>query len=362
MSYSLALSRSWITSIGIALLSGMAMPRFAQGQASSAQLFQENFSFVRRDMMALEGGRIVAKILKSKDNREVAVLGAVHIHVPIDVLVECFRDVEAFFVDDEIVTQVGTFSVMPSTVDLEGLDLPEKDFIALRECEVGKCKVKLSRHQIERLHSQVDWSQPDYERQAKNVMADALVRNLTAYISSGNDALPVYSDKEPPLSASEDFRILLVQSRKFLSHDPGLYRYMQRFPETDLPDVESLFYWTVEDFGMKPVTSLNHMMISRRPASGWPYTTIAIKQIYASHYFQSLIKLATLAPASEQYPLRGTYLLLYSRMRFDGRVGGIKRVMLERQLKHTWTMRLKAMRERAEGKYRKIRVASRDDG
>ena len=360
MSHSMTLSRGWMVRFGIALAVAVLMPRPVQAQTSSDKWFGQSFSLKRLDIMALEGGRIVAKILKTSDAREVAVIGAVHVRVPVDVLAEFYRDVQIFFVGDEIVVQAGMFNATPSILDLQRLGLPKGDFQSLRECRVGKCKVKLSRRQIEILRDQVDWSHPDHERQAMRVLVSTLVANLITYLSEGNEALPVYHDKERPLDAAEDFRALLSRSSRFLVHDPGLYRYLHRFPDVDVSDVEDLYYWTVEDFGLKPVTTLNHMMISRSPASGFPYTTIAIKQIYASHYLQSQIKLATLAPASERYPLQGTYLVLYARMRFDSRVGSIKRGLLERRLEHTWVMHLKSLRERAEALYR-VRVASRED-
>jgi membrane protease YdiL (CAAX protease family) len=360
MSHWMALTRGRMARVGIALAVLVIVPRLVQAQTNSEQVFGESLGLKRRDIMALEGGRIVAKILKTSDVREVAVIGAVHVRVPLDILVEFYRDVESLMVEDQIVVQVGMFDAKPLVLDLHRLDLPEGDFEALRECRVGKCKFKLTRHQIELLRENVDWSHPDYERQATSVLVSTWVANLIRYMSEGNDALPVYQDKERPLDAAEDFSALLSGSTRFLIHDPGLYRYLHDFPDADVSDIEDFFYWTVEDFGLKPVTALNHMMISRSPSSGFPFTTIAIKQIYASHYLQSLIKLATLAPASERYPLRGTHLVLYARMRFDDRVGSIKRQLLERRLEHTWTMHLKTLRKRAEGKYQ-IRVAERED-
>jgi hypothetical protein len=337
------------------------MPRTVQTQTSYAELLGESFELRRRDIMALEGGRIMARILKTNDAREVAVIGAVHVRVPVDALADFYRDVETLSAGDEIVVQAGMFGEAPTMLDMQPLQLPEVDFEALRQCRVARCKVKLSRDQIELLNERIDWSHPDHQRRVTTLLVSTLVADLYRYLSEGNEGLPVYHDKDRPLNAAEDVRALLFGSRRFLTHDPGLYRYLYGFPDVALPGVEDSYYWAVEDFGLRPVTTLNHMMISREPASGLPYTTVAIKQIYASHYLQSMIKLATLAPASEQYPLRGTYLVLYAHMRFDSRVGAIKRAMLERQLEHSWAMQLESLRERTEEKYR-IRVARRDDG
>jgi hypothetical protein len=361
MSRSLSPYRTWVSRLGAALGAVIVMPQAAWAQASSTRVFQQSFDLTRLDIMALEGRRIVSRILKTEDAREVAVIGAVHVNVPMDVLAEYYRDVETFFAGDKLIVQVGSFAASPAAMDFQGLKLRAEDIKSLRKCRIGRCKVKLTRRQIERLRTRVDWSDSNHAQQVSDELAHSLVATLTAYRSEGNEALPVYHDKETPLNSAEDFRALLTVSGRFLGHDPGLYRYLQDFPDAQVPDIEDFYYWTVEDFGLKPVTSVNHMMVSRRPASGLPYTTIAIKQIYASHYLQSLIRLATLTPASDRYPLHGTYIVLHAHLRFDDRVGGIKRGLLERQLEHTWAMHMKSLRKRAEERYR-LQLTSRKDG
>jgi hypothetical protein len=343
----------------VALLSGMLLPEYVQAQTGSAEFLRERLGFSRLEVMALEGGRYVVKVPKSDDPREVAILGAVRVGVPLEFLVDCFRDVEGFLAGHDIVTQVGSFNALPSRADLEHFSLPEKDVKALRECEVGHCKVKLSGGEIERVHRNVNWSQPDYQRQASDVMIHALIQTLRSYKSEGNAGLPIYYDKREPRGSGEDFRILLARSRQHFEGGAELYGYMADFPASTLTGVEDVYYWTVEDFGMKPVTSLNHMMMLRHPEGDSSRVAIAIKQIYASHYFQSAIRLATLTQVSTRYPLRGTYLVLVANMRFDGRVGGFKRGMLERQLENVWARYMVSLRERAEESYQLSRVAAR---
>ncbi len=347
------------STVTVTLLFGMLAPGHARGQTSSGELLKERLGFGRFDVMALEGGRIVVKVPKSDDAHEVAVLGAVRVDVPMEFLVDYFGDVEGFFAGHDIVVQVGQFSAVPRRADLERFRLTEKDVKALRECVVGECKVKLSGSEIERVQREVNWSEPDYERQVTDVMTRGLIRSLRSYLSEGNAALPTYHDKREPLSGGEGFRILLAKSRKHLEREGGLFDYMADYPRSKMESVQDVYYWTVEDFGLKPVMSLKHMMIVQRPNGESSHAAIAIKQIYASHYFQSVIKLATLTRASSKYPLRGTYLVLFAHMRFDGRVGGIKRAILQRQLKHTWAMYMKSLRKRAEAKFRKTRVAAR---
>lgn len=361
MSYSLAIFRSWFLMFVVALVFVVLMPHCAEGQTVTEPFLKRNLGFRRIDVMALEGGRTVVRIPKTDDAREVVVVGAIRIRVPLDVLVECFRDVETFFPGDGIVTQVGLFDAAPSVGDVQRLVLPEDDFKALRKCRVGKCKVKLTADRLEEISS-LDRSRPDHERKVRDVMVRAFVRYLRDYISRGNAALPLYHDKSEPLGAGADFAALHSGSRQYLGHDDELFEYLALFPRLAHPDIEDIFYWVVEEFGLRPVTSVNHMMISWGAIGDIPVATVAVKQIYATHYTQGLVKLAMLMPASERYPHRGTYLVLTSRMRFDSRVGGIKRALLKRELEHTWAMHLKALQEKAEESYREVRVASRKDG
>jgi hypothetical protein len=324
----------------VALVFVVLMPHCAEGQTVTEPFLKRNLGFRRIDVMALEGGRTVVRIPKTDDARELVVVGAIRIRVPLDVLVEYFRDVETFFPGDGIV---------------------EDDFKALRKCRVGKCKVKLTADRLEEISS-LDRSRPDHERKVRDVMVRAFVRYLRDYIARGNAALPLYHDKSEPLGAGADFAALHSGSRQYLGHDDELFEYLALFPRLAHPDIEDIFYWVVEEFGLRPVTSVNHMMISWGAIGDIPVATVAVKQIYATHYTQGLVKLAMLMPASERYPQRGTYLVLSLRMRFDSRVGGIKRALLKRELEHTWAMHLEALQEKAEESYREVRVASRKDG
>lgn len=330
-------------------------------QVDRSDRFKRDLNFGRIDMMALEGGRSVVKIPRSDDGREVVVVGAIRIQVPLDTLVDYFRDAESFYAGDGIVTQIGAFDGQPSSEQLKRMRLPKGDFEALRRCEVGDCKVKLTRDWIEAMKD-IDWSSPARDQLASAAMVKALVQYLDAYLAGGNAALPIYHDKFEPLAAGDGFARLHARSRRYLRGADSLWVHMRRFPEARSRGVEDRFFWMVEDFGLRPVMSLNHMMIYRDSAVGGDHATVAVKQIYASHYLQGLVKIATLVPASERYPDRATYLVLSVQLRFDSNVGGLKRALLKRELEHTWTRHLLTLKDRAEMMFRNQETASTQDG
>jgi len=361
MSYWRILLRDYYAKLALAVLVVALSSRGATAQSHRSQLFKRDLDFGRIEMMALEGGRTVIRIPEAEDAREVVVVGAIRIHFPLVALVDRFRDAESLLAGDGIVTQIGAFDGQPSIEQLRGLRLPEGDFEALSKCEVGDCKVKLTREWIEAM-SAIDWSSPGHRRLASAAMVRALVQYLDAYLAGGNAGLPVYHDKSQPLAASEDFNRLHARSLQYLRHTAELWNHMARFPERQPRAIEDRFFWMVEDFGLRPVTSLNHMMIAGDSVAGNYSATVVVKQIYALHYLQSLVKVATLIPASELYPLRGTYLVLSAQLRFDSKVGGFKRLLLKRGLENKWTQSLERLRGRAEALYRRERAASTQDG
>jgi hypothetical protein len=336
--------------------------RGTPAQTHPVNVFMRELDFGRIEMMALQGGRSVVKIPKPADAREIEVVGAIRIHVPLDALVDYLRDTESLFAGDGVVTQIGAVDGQNFHQQLRDLRPPDGDFEALSECEVGDCKVKLTRESIEAMRG-IDWSDPNHRRLAAAAMVEALGHYLQAYLAEGDAALPVYHDKPRPLPAAEDFDILHARSRKYLRRATELWNYMERFPEaTGKQGIEDRFFWMVEDFGLRPVTSLNHVMVAHDSAAGIDHATVVVKQIYASHYLQSMVKVATLVPASDRYPLRGTYLVLSAQLRFDSKVGGFKRMLLKRDLENSWRQRLMKLRERAEALYRKDPAALSQDG
>lgn len=357
MSYTLAAAARSCVTLAIALLAWALGPDPVHGQTNGFRL-EEELSFSRVEVMALARGRTVVRIPKAHDSREVMVTGAIGVRAPLDFIVECFRDPEWLFPGDGIAIQAGLFRDGPSLEDLDRLSLPRRDLEALRDCQVGDCKVKLTRDQLEAVKT-IDRDHPEYVSLARDRMVRALLGYLDAYRTRGNSALPVYHDKSKPLSAAEDFAILHGRSREYLVGDPGMIESIDGYPHKTVGAIESLFFWMVEDFGLRPVTSLNHMMISTGSAGADSVATIAIKQIYASHYFQSSIRVVILRKAVERSPARQTYLVLYAGLRFDTELGSLKRHLVGRELEYAWRLELEALRDKIEARRRETRVVSK---
>ncbi|KPK55767.1 MAG: hypothetical protein AMS21_13270, partial [Gemmatimonas sp. SG8_38_2] len=150
----------------------------------------------------------------------------------------------------------------------------------------------------------------------------------------------------------DGFRRLLAESASVFAYDAAFHRHLDRYPNASLQGVEDIFYWTVEDFSLKPVVGLHHMAIHAEPETTGVDAIIATKQIYASHYFQAALDyvIVVSVPGRDE-----AYLLWVLRQRFDGNVGGIKRSMLERGLRSNIADMLNALRAQVERQYKPSR-------
>jgi len=101
---------------------------------------------------------------------------------------------------------------------------------------------------------------------------------------------------------------------------PALAEYLVAYPNAArAPGLEEFFYWSLGDFGLKPVVRLNHVVI--QPARGGrTQFVIATKQLYASHYFHTALELRALVD-DPQAPGRAHYLVVFNVARSDGLTG-----------------------------------------
>jgi hypothetical protein len=344
-----------------AVLTGLALLAFAPVTAPEVRA-QDVLTFLRDEiglssgeLEELQKGVAVSKIPKSADDREVDVFAVVRIAVPLEFFLEHVDDIESFVSRETTTLQVGLYGESPDVKDMVTLELPKGDIEALKKCKVEQCDVKLPAGTIEALHRQVNWSQPDYARQANAFMARELAVYLREYMSDGNAALATYDDKRDPLSVAEGFELLLGKTPYLIEYSAPFHVHLQRYPEARKNGVEDIFYWALEDFGLKATLTVNHVAIDRQPHVSLSGALIGRKQIYASHYFQAALDLLNAVSVSEDDPSQGIYLMSLLRQRYDGKVGGIKRGQLEKGLKKRSAEQAAAFKGELEAAYRSRR-------
>lgn len=305
--------------LAIAELSAVRSPPANSGPAVDALLPPERFGLA--DIRAIHTGVAVVKNLDTPLRQELAVFGVVYIAIPAARFVDRFADIERFEKGPGI-SHIARFGNPPRLEDLAALTLPDNDLAALARCRPGDCHLKLSTAAMTRFRSGVDWSSPKASRQAQGMAREMILDLVTAYQMNGNAALGRYDDVSEPVAVGEEFRGVLGNSNQLPIAVPELMAYLDSYPRGRPAGAHEFFYWSMVEFGLKPTVRVNHVVIyplAARP-SGVSHV-IAIKQLYASHYFHTALELRFLVEDDRPPVGRGSYLLSIIRSRADGTTG-----------------------------------------
>jgi len=272
------------------------------------------------EIAAIDRGDPVVKVLPSRTPAEIFLFGAVYVNAAPEAYVRLAFDMSRLRRLPGYLA-VARFADPPTLADLKGFSLEPNDITSLKRCRAGRCSVQLPTDAMQELQRVVDWSAADVGSQVNDEtrrMALALVRR---YQLGGNGALGTYGDKNRPVHVSERFASLLSQSEAFPVSHPELNRYLLDYPDTTLPNVESLFYWEKVDFGLKPTLRVNHAIAYQPGDPHGAARVVAVKQLYASHYFQVALDLAACVTDGGRASNQGFYLITLKASRQDGLTG-----------------------------------------
>jgi len=316
-------------------------------------------SFLRRDagftsqeIGNLEKGEIVIKLPKTQEVREVAVFAIMRVDVPADYFIDRVRDIVSFKKSDNVL-QIGKFSNPPKLDDLAGLTLDPVDIEGIRRCRVHRCDVKMSADMIERFRKEVDWSAPRYRESVTEVAHRMLLERVQAYLQDGSPSLRQYDDKSYPLRLAEEFQSLLQPAPYMYEYTPEFQKYLEDFPGSRPENVEDFIYWSKEKFGLKPVISITHITIYKRPTSNGTDVLIASKGIYATHYFEASVGLTGFI-RSQSPESSHSYLMYVNRSRTDalrGMFAGLKRSLITGSLRDGTRKSMELIRNKLESQY-----------
>jgi hypothetical protein len=339
---------------GIFLAGLLMLYRVAEVRAQEPAAFLREYIHMDDDQIAsLDRGQTFAKILDVTHPAEVPVFGAIRVKVPAAFFIEKYRDIVTFKKSKEVL-QIGKFHLPPKLEDLDPLTIDQSDLDAIKKCAVGDCPLKLPAETIERFRKNVNWSSRDCSNQASALYKQVLFEQARAYLTSGNAALPVYSDKKSPVRLADE-SVSILQASPYLSkYAPALVDYLRDYPKAEPARSEEMLYWSKEKFGYKAVVSMTHVTIYRtdRPEAEW--TLIASKQIYASHYFQGSLGLAMFLESKGPAPGADGCLMYLNRSRADlpfGFLSGLIRYFLRRRVLDGTDKYLRLIKDRLESEY-----------
>ena len=296
-----------------------ACAALAQSDRSPTAIFTQ-LGLTAQQRAAIDSGRPVAKVLSWGGPSEVFVFGAVYIDGLPSTYLKSARNVGRLAGTPGYLG-IGELPPAPTAADLNALTLDSDDIKALKSCRESACDVQLPTVSIRAFQNGVNWSQPDAAGQANGLARGMVLELLGAYRRGGNVALGVYRDKEHPTRVADQFETMVGRSSALPDVLPELRRYLLEYPNADLPNVDSFFYWENVDFGLKPTIRINHGVIYQTASSVGDVGVVAIKQLYATHYFHTALDLSVCVSDASKPRRRGFYLMTLKSSEQDGLTG-----------------------------------------
>jgi hypothetical protein len=273
-----------------------------------------------QQIAAIDAGRPVAKVLPWGGPSEVYVFGAVHVEGSPDTYLEAARDVGRLSGTPGY-QGIGEIREDATVSDLSALAFDPDDVKALKNCREDSCDVQLPTSGIQRFRDGVDWSRADAADQANALARPGVLQLVQAYRRGGNEALGEYRDKQRPARVADQFQTMIGRASALPDVLPELRRYLLEYPNAELAGADSFFYWEKVSFGLKPTIRVNHAVIYRGTAQGRAFGVVAIKQLYATHYFHTALDTSVCVDDGATVAPHGFYLLTLKGSEQEGLTG-----------------------------------------
>jgi hypothetical protein len=133
---------------------------------------------------------------------------------------------------------------------------------------------------------------------------------------------------------------------------PEFQDYLLAIDNGVLPHTEDFIYWSKEQFGLKPVISITHVIIYRRARLTAPDFIVAHKQIYASRYVTGSLALTVGMSEGGSDLARNAFYMLYNNRTMTTPapflLGAIIRRTAEKQTRAGMDKELRLTKERLE--------------
>jgi len=296
----------------VALLALMLLPLFAAwapaNEETVEQFFREYIGLNNDQIAEIRAGKAVARILDSRTPDEVFVFGAVYVQSTPEDYLRLASDVDSLRKLPNYLA-IHKFSDPPRLSDLDGLTLEADDIQQLKTCKPGHCEVQLPSDAMEAFQRSVDWSAPDVANQVNRLAKEMMLEALSRYEQGGNAALGTYRDKNHPAAVAETFQSLLSRSKALPVYLPELDRYLLDYPNAQSENIKSEFYWEKVNFGLKPTIRVIQAIVYRGASATDPAYAVALKQLYASHYFETALDITVSVRDEENQKRPGIYLI-----------------------------------------------------
>jgi hypothetical protein len=272
------------------------------------RFFREYVGLNDDQIATIRKGKALARVLESRTPDEVFVFGAVYVESTPEEYLKLASNIDSLRKLPNYLA-IQEFSSPPQISDLDGFTLSEQDVQELKKCKPGHCEVQLPSEAMEAFQQSVNWSSPDAADQVNRLAKKMTIEAITRYQQGGNEALGTYRDKAHPSIVTDIFRSLLSRSKALPVYLPELNSYLLDYPNAPSEHIQSKFYWEKVNFGLKPTLRAVQAIVYRDGGTAGPAYAIAVKQLYASHYFETALDLTFCVPATKNRARSGFYLI-----------------------------------------------------
>jgi hypothetical protein len=310
----------------------------------------ENVGLDSQQIDSIHRGKAVAIVLDSPTPDEVFVFGTVYVEATPDSYLRFANNFDALRELPSYLA-VQPFSNPPRLSDLDGFTIEAEDFKELKKCTPGHCEVQLPTEVMDQFQKSIDWSAADAQGEANHLAQQMALQALQAYQKGGNAALGMYRDKEHPAGVAESFQALLHRLKSLPVYLPDLNRVLLEYPDVDMANAQSAFYWEKVNFGLKPTLRIVQQITYRGGTQSDPVYAVALKQMYASHYFQSALDLTVCVRDTARPNEHGFYLITVKASKqagLTGLKGGIVRKVAVGKTRSSLEHSLTAIKQRVE--------------
>ncbi len=318
--------------------------------AEPDKFFREYIGLSDGQIASIRSGKAIAKIIDSPTPDEVFVFGSVYINSTPESYLKFAADIDQLRKLPGYLA-IRKFSDPPQLSDLEGFTLDDDDIKELKDCKPGDCKVQLPAESMEEFQKQVNWSAPDAADQANRLGQQMALEALQQYIHGGNEALGTYRDKKHPTAVAETFASLLSRSKALPVYLPELDRYLLDYPAAPSGQIQSQFYWEKINFGLKPTLRVVQAIVFHGVTPTQPAYAVAVKQLYASHYFETALDLTVCVRGTDSPGPHGFYLITIKGSQqagLTGLKGGIVRHVAVDKTRSSLERALASIKQRLE--------------
>lgn len=340
----------------ITLLALMLIPSsvaWTQGNEGTVEQFFREYAGLSNDQIAeIRAGKAFAKILDSPTSDEVFVFGAVHVQSTPEAYLKLASDIDSLRKLPSYLA-IQKFSDPPRLSDLDALTLEADDVQQLKTCKPGHCDVQLPTDAMEALQRSVNWSAPDAANQVNLLAKQMILEALSRYQRGGNTALGTYRDKNHPTNVADTFQSLLSRLTALPVYLPELDRYLLDYPNANSKDIESQFYWEKVNFGLKPTIRVIQAIVYRGTSAAGPTYAVALKQLYANHYFETALDMTVCVRDEEDQKQPAIYLITIKGSQqagLTGLKGGIVRKVAVDKTRSSLEKALAAIKQKLEAR------------